>query len=236
MGSMPRFSCCLAAALAMPAALTSCGGDVLAVVSFIGSAGGDWVIDDPSVAGFQQRADCGGPCVINIQRLDPEDPFATNFRVSYTGTLSGCPSASRNDGTVSGRRISLPGCFTGQYVTINEALADDGRDRGYFDSETPSLAEGVWVEIQDQRRRFKFEDNSTGCELTTPTATRVDVTIVLADLGAIPPVLQTTIATFTVGGVTWNGEFVGLSGMRLVRGGEVLELERRNLTVAPVTC
>jgi hypothetical protein len=29
---------------------------------------------------------------------------------------------------------------------------------------------------------------------------------------------------------------VGLSGMRLVRGGEVLELERRNLTVAPVTC
>jgi hypothetical protein len=43
---------------------------------------------------------------------------------------------------------------------------------------------------------------------------------------------ETTIPTFTIqgGGAPWQGRFVGISGLRLTRGTEVLELERRSGT------
>jgi hypothetical protein len=211
--------------------LTACGGGVLAIVSFIGSAGGDWQFDNPQLAGFQQRSNCGAGgndgCVINIQPIGGQDLFASDFALSFTGNLPGCPSVARTDGRANGTRITLPGCFSGNYVTINEALSDNGIDRAFFDSAVPTLPQGVWVEIQDEQRRFKFTSDSAGCELTNPR-TAVTVTILPADLTI--PRLQTAITNFTVGGVTWTGSFTGMSGMRLTRaGGEVMELERRNL-------
>jgi hypothetical protein len=219
---------------ALAALLAACGGgDILAIVSFVGSVGGDWTFDNPQQAGFQARTNCGPggnePCVINIQPIGGQNIFASDFALSYTGTLPGCPTnVARTDGRASGTRITLPGCFSGNYVTINEALADNGVDRAFFDSAVPSLAEGVWVEIQAGQRRFKFNNNASGCELTTPR-TPVAVTITPAD---IPARLQTTIDAFTVGALTYSGSFVGMSGMRLTRGSEVLELERRDLAGA----
>lgn len=216
----------------LAAGLGACGGgDILAIVSFIGSAGGDWRFDDPAVAGFQQRSNCsplGGStlCRINIQPIGGQDLFASDFALSYTGNLPGCPAVARTDGRATGTRINLPGCFSGNYVTINEALADNGIDRAFFDSAVPTLPQGVWVEIQDEQRRFKFTSNSAGCELTNPR-TAVAVTILPADLDV--PRLQTAITNFTVGGQTWTGSFTGMSGMRLTRGNDVMELERRNL-------
>lgn len=210
--------------------VAACGGGVLAIVSFVGSAGGDWQFDNPQLAGFQQRSNCGAGgnegCVINIQPIGGQDLFASDFALSYTGNLPGCPAVARTDGRASGTRITLPGCFSGNYVTINEALSDNGVDRAFFDSAVPTLPQGVWVEIQDERRRFKFTSDTAGCELTTPR-TAVAVTILPADLTI--PRLQTAITNFTVGGVTWTGSFTGMSGMRLTRTGEVMELERRNL-------
>lgn len=224
------------AALLATAVLAACGGaDILAIVSFVGSAGGDWRFDNPQVAGFQQRNNCGPganeACRINIQPIGTQSLFASDFAVSYTGNyVAGCPAnTARTDGSVSGTRIVLPGCFSGNYVTINEALADNGVDRAFFDSSPPQLAPGVWVEIQDEQRRFKFNNNSSGCELTTPR-TAVAVAIEFADLDV--PITQTTITSFTVGGATYTGSFVGMSGMRLTRGSEVLELERRDLAAA----
>jgi hypothetical protein len=234
--------------LAAALALAACGGgEVIAIVQFIGSAGGDWVVDDPTVAGFQPRSDCGTSqdqdCFVNLQIDGVRSLYATGFGVTYTGNLPGCPAGSGADpakaGTVSGERISLPGCFSGRYLTINEALSDDGLVRAYFDSEAPNLTEGVWVEIQDGQRRFKFtSDPGTrtttdigGCELSAAPPNALDMTVVAADLGAGR--LQTEITAFTVAGQTWSGRFVGISAMKLTRGSEVLELQRRDL---PGTC
>jgi hypothetical protein len=47
---------------------------------------------------------------------------------------------------------------------------------------------------------------------------------------------ETTITSFTITGDTggaWSGRFVGVSGMKLTRGSDVLELERRNQAPNP---
>lgn len=229
-------------AAALTAVLAAaCGGDVLSVLVFVGSAGGDWRVDDPAVAGFQARLGCGGAqteCRINIQPIGNPDVFTNDFGLSYTGNLSGCPGATaRTDGRAAGERITLPGCFTGRYVTINEALSDDGTVRAFFDSAVPNLTTGVWVEIQEGRRRFKFTSNAQvrqvnavlGCELTSPlTPVTATVSAASIDDGR----LQTVFTQFTIGGQAWSASFVGMSAMRLTRGGETLDLQRRNENVA----
>ena len=218
-------------------ALSACGGGVLAIVSFVGSAGGDWQFGSLVAGNFQPLNDCGGQaCVINIQRIDPRNDFSPNFNVRYTGNLTGCPpNTARTDGTVRGEQVVLPGCFSGRYVTINEVVSDDGTKRAYFDSEVPNLRNGVWVEIRQGQRRFKFKDDPLvqdttlidGCELSASLPNAVSLTVVAADISVDR--LQTTIPTFTAAGQTWSGAFLGASGMRLTRGSEVMELERRDL-------
>ena len=239
------------AAATVAATLAACGGgDILAVVSFLGSAGGDWRFDDTSGPGFQELAQCidpaevppnpankTSPCVINIQRLDDRNFFSPDFNVRYTGNLDGCPPTNgRRDDTGHGERVALPGCFSGRYVTINEVVSDNGQLRAYFDSEVPDLRTGVWVEIQQEQRRFKFNDDPglqdttviQGCELSAPAPNNVSMTVEAADISSNR--LQTRITAFTAAGRTWTGGFIGLSAMRLVIGSEVLELERRNLS------
>ena len=241
-------------------ALSACGGGVIAIVSFVGSAGGDWNFGSVVGGSLQRQSNCGAggnsDCVINIQRNDPFNAFATDFNVSYTGNLPGCPdpdilipppappaapntpTPARTDGTVRGERIQLPGCFSGRYVTINEVVSDDGTRRAFFDSEVPNLRTGVWVEIHHGQRRFKFNDDPliqdttaiSGCELSAPAPNGVSLTVIAADIGADR--LQTTIVNFVAAGQTWSGAFLGASGMRLTRGSEVMELERRDLAGA----
>ena len=133
------------AAAAAAATVAACGGgEILAIVQFVGSVGGDWVIDDAAQSGFQQRSNCGAGgtegCVVNIQPIGTQNLFSPDLNVSYTGNLPGCPPAvARTDGSISGNRITLPGCFSGQYLSINEALSDDGANRAYFDSAVPDL-------------------------------------------------------------------------------------------------
>lgn len=219
------------------AALAACGGgEVIAVLGFIGSAGGDWLQDDkPGEAagevGLQLRSTCGvggnQDCFINIQPASGADNlFATAFDVSFTSNLPGC--APSGNGRANGSRLTLTGCFSGRYVTINQAVSDDGATRMFFDF-TPDLTQGVWVEIQSAQRRFAFKSNNAGCELSS-SATRA-VTVALNDSDVTIPggPYETTIASFAIAGdgAAWQGRFVGVSGMRLTRGNEVLELERR---------
>jgi len=239
----------LASATALATALVACGGgELLAIVSFVGSAGGDWQVDNPDLDGFQSLSDCGPAenevCFVNIRRSADLDLYAPDFAVTYFGNLEGCPPGpigegvpppgAEAEGTVAGDRITLPDCFTGRYVSINEALSDDGSIRAFFDSEVPNLTEGVWVEIQDEQRRFKFTSDPfvrettdiAGCELTSPATTPASITVVAANIGAGR--LQTEL-TLTVAGEVWSGSFVGISGMTLTRGTELLALQRRDL-------
>ena len=224
-------------AAAMLATLGSCGGgEVVALLGFIGSAGGDWLQDDkpneqPGQVGLQLRRTCGpnsaDACAINIQPVGGnESLFSTDFNVTFTSNLPGCPG--NGTGRASGRRLVLTGCFTGEYVTINQSVSDDGATRMFFDF-TPDLTQGIWHEIQQGQRRFGFNNDTDGCELTSPATTRVSLVVSRSDVQNPAGPFETTISTFTIqgGGAPWQGRFVGVSGLRLTRGTEVLELERR---------
>lgn len=222
-------------AIAAASTLVSCGGETLALLGFIGAAGGDWLQDDqpgelPGQEGLQLRSTCGAggneDCAINIQPVGVQSLYDTAFDLTYTSNLPNClPSGS---GRASDRELLLTGCFTGAYVTINQALSNDGAVRMFFNF-TPDLPGGVWTEIQSGQRRFAFSDNATGCELGTAPAP-VAVTIDSADITNPTGPFETTISSFVVqgGGAAWQGRFVGISGMRLTRGAEVMELQRRD--------
>jgi hypothetical protein len=220
----------IVASLAGSCLLVACGGGALLVLGFIGSAGGDWVQDDqPAVAGLQIRSTCGAAgnneCRINIQPVGGQDLYAKAFDLSYTSNLPACPS--NGTGRADGNRLDLAGCFTGAYVNVNQAVSDNGQVRMFFNF-TPVLNQGVWVELQQGQRRFAFSNNSSGCELGA-TKVPVTVNIVLSDIRNPAGPFETTIGSFAIqgGGAAWSGQFVGVSGMRLTRGNEVLELERR---------
>ncbi len=226
-------SCVAAGVLA---ALAACGGgEIVAVLGFIGSAGGSWLQDDKpgegsGEVGLQLRSNCGAgadDCFINIQPAGgSQSLYGDAFDVTFTSNLPGC--ATSGTGRASATRLTLTGCFNGDYVTINQALSDDRAKRMFFNF-TPDLAQGVWVEIQAAQRRFAFISNGQGCELASPTAKLVTVALSPADIRNPAGPFETTIASFTIAGdgAAWQGRFIGVSGMRLTRGYEVLELERR---------
>jgi len=230
----------LAAAAVAGAVLAACGGgsEVLAVISFLGSAGGDWRFGSIGSGSFVADDDCNGACSVNIAVGGSRSLFGDGFSVIYSGTLPGCPDsgAPRSDGQVTGERIVLPNCFSGRYRTINRAVSDDGKRVAWFDSEAPNLTDGVWVEIQDGQRRFKFDNNPfiqdttaiSGCELTSPTTSSLAMSVTTASIDEGR--FETTIDALSVRGEVWSGEFVGVSGMRLRRGSQEMELERRNLS------
>ena len=224
------------ARLVAPALLTStllaaCGGGALLVLGFIGSAGGDWVQDDrQDLDGLQIRSTCGptgdSECRINIQPVGGQDVFASSFALTYTSNLPDGSCSAGGNGSADGRRLELSGCFSGEYVNINQAVSDNGTVRMFFNF-TPPLNQGIWVELQNEQRRFAFSDNSTGCELGTPNVP-VAVNIVSADIRNPAGPFETTIQSFTLqGAAAWSGRFIGVSGMRLTRANDVLELERR---------
>jgi hypothetical protein len=212
-------------------ALAACGGGALLVLGFIGSAGGSWLQDDdPAQPGLQVRSTCGAggneDCFINIQPVGGQDLYSERFAITYTSNLPGTCS-NGGDGNVDGRNLFLTGCFSGQYININQALSNNDAVRMFFDF-TPPLNQGVWVELNQGRRSFAFSDNASGCELGPPN---IGVAVVLSPSNirnAAGP-FETTIQSFTIDGQggPWSGKFVGVSGMRLTRGDDVLELERR---------
>ncbi len=215
--------------------LAACGGGALLVLGFIGSAGGSWFQDDdPAQAGLQLRSNCGPggneDCFINIQPVGGQDVFASSFPLTYTSNLPDGSCSAGGNGSADRRRLELSGCFSGEYVNINQALSNSGSVRMFFNF-TPPLNQGIWVELQNGQRRFAFSDNSTGCELGTPNVP-VAVNIVPADIRNAAGPFETTIQSFTIQGVAWSGRFIGVSGMRLTRGNEVLELERRQGSAA----
>jgi hypothetical protein len=232
------------------AVLASCGGDIVAAVAFIGSAGGDWRLDASAEPGLQS-SDCGGDaCQVNIQRsgVDADDAlFASDFDVTFTSSLPDCPDSGV--GRIEGQRVELEDCLVGEYLSVNEVQSSTGQ-RFLFETFFPDLTTGTWVEIEDERRRFKFVDvtpdpidpNTSlieGCELTTPTVTPVTLRVVRATFDQDPPPVpfETRIDEFVIGaGSPWTGRFIGISGLDFRRDGQRLKLERRRDTDPPTTC
>jgi hypothetical protein len=230
--------------LAMAATLHGCGGDLAAVVGFIGSAGGDWKQGNQTQADPRRvdivRTCAADECKININPVNTADYFSDSFDVRYFGNVGTCPPSGTNPtpvGRVTGRRIELPSCFSGSYVTINEAVSDNGALRMFFNFGADRLLVqcGLWVDIDSDQRRFKFTTSTVNVDLTTVTGTEqtnppTPVTLVIRDanINNVAGPFETLITSFTMGaGAPWSGSFVGVSGMELRRGSEVLRLERR---------
>ena len=227
-----------AALLASATALTACGGGaVLAVLGTLGAGGGDWYVDaNNNQAGYQVRADCGAGndiCVINI---NPPDLYQRNYPIVVSGNFGGC--AGTPNGNVSDAvNVSIPGCFVGRFLSVNEMVSSDGTVRAFCDS-FPDMTEGVWVDIQDDTHRFVFTSNALGCEIVGSTKRPLSLSIQTSNFGqfaqgfAATLVPKTLVSTLTIPGAaarTFSGEFVGASGLRLSRSGETIELQRQDL-------
>ncbi len=234
------------AAVSATAFLLSCGGsELIAVLGFIGPAGGDFNVDGNSAQpGLQPQLACGAdPCVINVQVAATNNPatgtpwerlYDSAFDLEWTSnrtTPSACvlPANAKGSGRVDGRKITLGSCFVGESVSVIEMVSTDGATRLFFNF-TPNFTDGVWVDIHDESRRFKFDSGSAACQLTTPTKTVGTYSSTATDLpsGTAPAV------TLVIGGQTWSGGFFGVSSLRLTRTGATMELQRRRDTVA--TC
>lgn len=222
------------------ALLVACGGgEVVAILGALGAGGGDWLVDaDPNAAGYQPRANCGPGandlCTINV---NPGELYRRDYAITGGGTMPGCTTANLTGTVTDAVNVSLPGCFVGRLLSVNEALSSDGRIRAYFDF-FPNMTTGVWVDIQDDGHRFVFTSGSAGCEIAGSTRRALTLTIQasnfrqFADGSATTLVSRTSVTALTVAGAparTFAGEFVGASGLRLTRSGETIELQRRDL-------
>lgn len=233
------------AAVGLAALVVACGGGAVAVLGFIGPAGGDFNVDgNAALGGLQPQFNCGvDPCALNVQVASTNNPatgtpwerlYDSAFDVEWTSNLTAPPACvltgnATGTGRVDGNKVTLGSCFVGQSVSVIEMVSNDGALRLFFNF-VPNFTDGVWVDIHDGGRRFKFGAADTVCQLTTPKtfgtyfATATDL-----PNGAPPSV------SMVIGGVTWNGGFVGVSALRLSRsGGNLLELQRQRDTTS--TC
>jgi hypothetical protein len=179
-------------------------------------------------------------CTINIQPAGGLNLYAANFDLTFTSNLPNCVASGT--GQARSERLELTGCFSGRYVNINQAVSDSGAVRMFFDVDENDLQvwQGVWVELQQGTRRFVFRNDgqetlvngvrivsNTGCEIGSPN-TPLNIGLSMSDIRNATGPFETTISSLSIGGgAPYSGKFVGVSGMRLTRGTEVLELQRQ---------
>ena len=253
------------AGLGLAAVLAGCGGGVgelLLVLGYAGAGGGDYFLDgDISTAKLDRVETCGpaanSTCQItlNVQGSAavpfPNFLFDHRYGVSTTGTgvLGGstrCDSNLGVTGTVDERRLDIPGCFTGNYKTVDEVVSDDGRSRLLFNYRA-DYEQGAWFDIRNDKYRLKFtatddpdERRASGCEISdTVKTTLVELDYVDSDVdnGVFAAVREVRFSRpGAAQAEVWSAEMVGASGLRLTRGTQTLELERRRGSAAADIC
>ena len=156
--------------------------------------------------------------------------FEPSFKVFVQSGSLGGPACNGATGTISGMRLDLGDCFTGRFDNVNRVVADRGGRVLLFGSFQPSMNVGIWVDVDDETHRYKFEDDDTGCEIDAsgPTGRSITLTQVDADLRNG---VYNSVRDIRVGSRTWTtGEYLGVSGLRLSGGAPALALERRRDT------
>jgi hypothetical protein len=248
-------------------ALGACGGgsEVLAVVGFLGTGGGTWYATTaetgPPGARTSFRAfSCndGRPCLITFTVIDPPSttggsaPYRQRYTVRVEGNLPGCSSVT---GTIERTAVDLGTCGRGEYLGVNELrLTTQLGSLSLLHDFRPDLVTGVWVDVRDSTRRFKFTSNgagtgvpgvqrAAGCEIGPAgrSATRIDFTVsnYQSFTGSQPfetartPQLipRTAVAALATSGGTFAGDFTGGDAMTLANAqGGLLLLQRRDET------
>lgn len=225
-------------AVAASIGVAACGGAVIAVVGSLGIGAGDYLVDNnPSTRTYEARTDCGAPdaCFFSINPVSAAQKyFERDYAVTVTDSNFGpCPATTA--GRVTDDRIAIPGCIVGRALSVNEIVSDDGLRR-IFHNFDPELERGVWVDIQDDTHRFKFDDNSSGCEFVAGVRQLVTVSVEISDYGATAPKVSTTTIKSLVSqhrpATTYSGVFVSAGSLRLSGGGGVIEMERRDVVAS----
>jgi len=221
--------------------LTACGGGELAILGYIGAAGGSYVIDaTPATAAVDEQL-CGASdsslSIVPDPSVDFFNYYASSYAITANGNL-GSGNCSNRAGTVNGAAVSIPGCFTGSFRNVNELLSSDGQTLlrySGFNFNSTRLTEGVWTDLARENYRIKLSGQTvgstsgtaTGCALNGSASEAVSVTFTTADNNSPSTGRLASVDTVTIGGLSWSAEMVGVSGLRLTRGGTVMQLARR---------
>jgi len=219
------------------AGMVSCGGgvgEVVALLGYVGAAGGIYFVDADKKTAAREPRDCGafGECQIflSVGNATNEELYLSTFPVTANGDL-GSGNCNNVTGTISGKKLQLPGCFSGEFKSVSEVLSDDGNTRLLFNF-FPNFTEGVWTDINNAKYRIKFIGTNgvqaSGCELDDVTKTPLTLNYLNPDIDAGVYASIQGVNINRPGGVeAWNAEYVGTGGLRLTRGAVVRELQRR---------
>jgi hypothetical protein len=221
------------------AGMVSCGGgvgEVIAVLGYAGAAGGIYTVDDDKTTVALEHRACagGGDCnlFLNVGNATNAELYQSTFPVTASGDL-GSGNCGNVTGTISGRKLQLPGCFSGEFKSVSEVVSDDGNMRLLF-SFFPNFTDGAWFDINNAKYRIKFTGTNgvqaSGCELDDVTKTPTTLDYLNPDLDAGVYASIQNVKIIRPGGVeTWAAEYFGTAGLRLTRGTLVRELQRRSV-------
>lgn len=235
-----------AAMVVLATAQVSCGGGVgelIAVAAFLGSGGGQFQLEPRPVPATYGIFDDAMTLSLTSDAAGTVAPdlYASGYNINVIGVngvrLQAC---SNRSGRVEGDRVTIGNCFSGRYENVNRIVSDDGT-RALYHEFDPNLTTGLWVDVNDAGRAFKFVGSSVACEYAGSTkraasVVRRSASITQAQVGQPFTLVTSGITSLAVvGGSTWTGEFIGISGLRLRSGSTTLELQRRNLQ-PPAAC
>ncbi len=236
-----RGACALATAALL---LAACGGETAAVLGVIGAAGGDFSVDSNG-DGRIDGSDDGRRINLQVDVDANGNPWQVYYTPEYSVKSSaesdlGAGGCANLVGWVRRDRIDLGSCFQGRFAdgSVNKVVSDNGATVLYFGTFNPSLATGVWTDIDDPARRIRFRDDSTqdptdanrlvqtGCELRDGALTGSQVSLVrqAADLSQG---IYDDVVSLTVGTSAWTaGRYVGISGIEVSGAPGTLKLQR----------
>ncbi|MGF1546753.1 MAG: hypothetical protein ACFCUG_05470 [Thiotrichales bacterium] len=233
----------------MAALLAGCGGGaeiVLATLGFVAPIGGDFNEDGiPATPALDATG-----LAINIQigtgwnQLYDEKFVIVGFYglsdkksrcTAFNGDVNGRSVVAYEDDDQNGVRGAQ--CFRGTFENESVLVLADGRR--LLRNFPLDLTTGVWSDIRDSNRKFRFEQlldpatpgsqgSFSGCELRGATVTAVQGVFTRSDVAnAIFAGIDQLTIQRVAGDEIWSGAFVGNSGLRLTRGTQELLLERR---------
>jgi len=228
------------AAIVTATAQVSCGGgvgEVIAVAAFLGTGGGQFRLEPRPVPANHDIFDDGMTLSLTSDASGTVAPdfYASGYDINVINvTGSRLQSCSNQKGRVEGDRVTIPNCFSGRYENVNRMISDDG-SRALYHEFNPNLTTGLWVDVNDANRAYKFASNTVACEYTGGTkraasVVRRNASVTQSQQGQPFTLVVSGITSLAVvGGSTWTGEFIGISGLRLTSGSTSVELQRRNL-------
>lgn len=230
--------------------LAACGGgELLALLPYVGAIGGSW-----QVAGNNAER-------VQFNEFPIYSPGPYDLTGSYTTTAkpacgaaggATAPITARLDGTAlslfAAGNAATP-CLTGQSTNVTTLRLSNGQT--YRNDFSPDLAQGMWVDVSDARNSYRFTFNGQqangdltvlrGCAKgSNVSSNATSVSFRRSDIAAVPEVEAGVSELFIVRAgqaERWtSGKFLGVSLLEFKSPTATLQLERRRDDAAATPC